>query len=373
MSGSVFPSRRVARRLWLVVHRWLGLTAGLLFVLVGLTGSLLVFDHAIDEWLNPDLLLSEHRSVGVPAQTIIESAERSYGASAIAMTKPRIDGGVWTVWFQSGNEELPHFTQVLVDPATAEVTGQRVWGEYLMSWIYRLHFRLLAGEPGGVVVGLIGIAAMLSIVSGIYLWWPLWRHSWRAALQVRPGKRVYDVHKSFGIFACVILFVIAFTGATMAFPNAFRILLASVGSLTEPPAELQSSSAAGAQSLTADQAITVAQRSFPDAQFDHLHPPADETGFYEVAFRQTGEVQQSFGRSQVFLDQYSGEVLAIRSPDAFTALDTFHAWQFPLHNGEALGLAGRWLVFFSGLMPAVLYVTGCWIWWKRRGRSKRHA
>ncbi|MGH7201474.1 MAG: PepSY domain-containing protein, partial [Planctomycetaceae bacterium] len=44
--------------------------------------------------------------------------------------------------------------------------------------------------------------------------------------------------------------------------------------------------------------------------------------------------------------------------------------QFPLHNGEAFGLAGRWIVFFSGLTPAVLYVTGVTIWWRRR-RSRR--
>src|SRR6056297_3493128 len=147
----------ILRKRWLVIHRWLGLTGGLLFVFLGLTGSVLVFDHAVDEWLNPRLLLSEGTGSRVPVEAVIEAAEQAYPGEALSLSKPRVANGVWTVWFQSGTEDRPIFTQVLVDPYTAEVTGQRVWGEYLMTWIYRLHFRLLAGPTGATIVGIAGI------------------------------------------------------------------------------------------------------------------------------------------------------------------------------------------------------------------------
>jgi len=51
--------------------------------------------------------------------------------------------------------------------------------------------------------------------------------------------------------------------------------------------------------------------------------------------------------------------------------DTFLAWQFPLHNGEAFGLTGRIAVFVAGIIPALLYISGIFIWWKKRkGRSR---
>lgn len=57
---------------------------------------------------------------------------------------------------------------------------------------------------------------------------------------------------------------------------------------------------------------------------------------------------------------------------AMTPADTYFAWQFPLHNGEAFGLPGRLVVFVSGLVPCGLYVTGILIWArKRRGRARR--
>jgi len=48
-----FKSRR---KLWLKVHLYLGLFAGAVFVLTGLTGSLLAFEFPLDEWLNAKLM-----------------------------------------------------------------------------------------------------------------------------------------------------------------------------------------------------------------------------------------------------------------------------------------------------------------------------
>jgi len=44
------------RKLWLKVHLYLGLVVGAVFVLIGLTGSLLAFESALDERLNSTLM-----------------------------------------------------------------------------------------------------------------------------------------------------------------------------------------------------------------------------------------------------------------------------------------------------------------------------
>lgn len=379
------------RKKWLLLHRWLGLSVGLVFVLLGLTGSLLVFDHAIDEWLNPELLLV--RPSGQPgerreasqleqprypsrpplAQSIIEAAERAASKPAISVSKPRVPNGVWTVWFSSGHESDPQFTAVYVDPTSLRITGQRVWGHDLMSWTYRLHYTLLAGRTGAIVVGLVGITLLVSILSGLVLWWPLWLHSLRAALAIRRGRLlVFDLHKSLGVASCAVLAVVGFTGVAMEFPATLRNMAAVAFSVTQTPPEPKSSTEAAGESVTADQAIVIAEKLFPDAEWDHLHPPASHGGVFEVALRQPGEVQRSYGRTQVFIDRYSGQVTAVIDPHQSTAADAFFAAQFPLHNGEAFGLAGRILVFVSGLAPAFLYVSGLMLWWRKR-RARRRA
>jgi uncharacterized iron-regulated membrane protein len=363
------------RKLWLKVHRWLGLTAGLLFVLLGLTGSLLVFDHAIDEWLNPELLLTEGAGQRCSLREVVARAEDAYPGNpsrAAAISSPRVRNGVWTAWFQSGTEEAPKWTAVYVDPYSGEITGQRVWGEDLVSLIYKLHYTLLGGNLGKKIVGIAGLVLMVSICSGVYLWWPLWKSGWRAGFAIRRGKRLnYDLHKTVGIFSTVVLLVIAFTGVYMIFPEWIKPVVTVFSPETNPPEELKSTASQTAQSITPDQAVAIANSRFPAASFCHFHPPEGTDGVYEVALRQPGEVQRSFGRTQVWIDQRTGTILAVRNPDDSTAADTFFAWQFPLHNGEAFGLVGRWVVFLSGLTPAVLYATGLFLWWRRGGSRRR--
>lgn len=376
--GRSGPNRTARlRRVWLKLHRWIGLSVGLLFVVIGLTGSVLVFDHAIDEWLNPDLLLTTGTGSTHSIEKIVAAAEQAFASHAShdshahSVTSPRVANGVWTVWFASGPEEDLRFTAVHVDPYTAQVTGQRVWGEDLLSWIYRLHFRLLAGETGAAVVGACGVVLIVSIITGVCLWWPLWKNGWRAAFALRRGSRFnYDLHKIVGITSTAFLMVIAFTGVYMEFPEWIKPAVTLFSEETPQPMGLMSDNARSAQPITPDEAVAIAERRFPSATFCHFHPPHEADGAYEVALLQPGEIQSSFGRTQVYIDRYTGNILAVRNPDDFTAADAFIAWQFPLHNGEALGLVGRWIVFFTGLTPAILYVSGFLVWWRKR-KSKR--
>jgi uncharacterized iron-regulated membrane protein len=360
------------RKLWLTLHRWLGLTAGLLFVLLGLTGSLLVFDHAIDEWLHPTLLLSQRNVPPRPLSELLAAAEEAMPEPVAAMSRPRIAGGVWTAWVQTGTDDEPQWTQVYVDPATAKVTGKRVWGTDLVGTVYRLHYTLLGGEWGETLVGIGGLLLMLSVVSGVYLWWPLLRNGWRAAFAIRSGIRFcYDLHKTLGIACSLVLLVIAFTGVYMIFPEWIKPIVAVVAQETREPKNLKTKATANHPRLSPEKVLAIAQRRFPDAQFDHFHPPLEKEGVYEMAFRQAGEIQRAFGRTQVWIDPGTGEILAVRDTRMATAADSFFASQFPLHNGEAFGLLGRWLVFFTGLAPAALYVTGLLLWWRKRTARRR--
>ena len=64
------------RKLWLKVHLYLGLFAGAVFVLVGLTGSLLAFELPLDEMLNAKLMTvqadRENKSY-LPLEAIVAS------------------------------------------------------------------------------------------------------------------------------------------------------------------------------------------------------------------------------------------------------------------------------------------------------------
>ena len=77
------------------------------------------------------------------------------------------------------------------------------------------------------------------------------------------------------------------------------------------------------------------------------------------------------GDTVVWINRYDGKILAVRDALRRRCGDRFLDWQFPLHNGEAFGLIGRIAVFVAGIIPALLYISGIFIWWKKRkGRSR---
>lgn len=64
--------RRRARRFWVQVHSVIGMTAGAMFVVIGLTGSLMVFSPPVDRALSPGLLRLPVDSIGGVDRTASE-------------------------------------------------------------------------------------------------------------------------------------------------------------------------------------------------------------------------------------------------------------------------------------------------------------
>jgi uncharacterized iron-regulated membrane protein len=79
------------------------------------------------------------------------------------------------------------------------------------------------------------------------------------------------------------------------------------------------------------------------------------------------------GNPWLYFDNVSGTYAGDSVPGTGSAGDVFLQAQFPLHSGRILGLPGRILISFTGLMVAMLSVTGIVIWARKRkhGLQKR--
>lgn len=369
------------RSVWRTVHLYTGLFAGAVLVLLGLTGSLLVFDHAIDEQLNPGLLTTEGAGPYRPLDAIVAAARTAHPEEDPALLMmPRTEGGVFVARFDRRTTAGGALTRVemAIDPYTAGVLGQREWGAYPLSFIYKLHYTLWLGETGETLVGIVGLLLLVSLATGLYLWWPL---AWplrngklRRAITLKRGagsaRRNFDLHKMGGVYGALMLLVIAFSGVYMAFPEYVRPIVERFSALTGGPAPV-ALPRPEATPISVARAVAIAGNIFPGAELKGVGLPQGPQGVYAVTLRQPGEAKKSWGGSRVWIDPYTGEVLAVRDPGKMTAGDVFLEWQFPLHNGEILGLAGRVLVFITGFTPLLLYVTGIKMWLRRRRSNAR--
>lgn len=357
------------------IHLCIGLSLGLFFSFLGLTGGLLVFEHEIDEWLNPKLLLSAENKDRPDLDKVLAAAvnyNRSFKVQRLET--PRSDTGVYLVrGIHTVNSESRPVT-IYVDPRTLMATGSRVWGEYPMSFIYKLHYTLLMGNQGSTVVGIAGVLLLFMVITGVILWWPK-KGKWKQAIGVKwRAKRIrviWDLHRSLGFFFSFLLAVVTISGIYMIFPVYVKPMISWVSPITQASIGLKSNPNHGLPTISPEQASYIAGSTFPNLELKRIYFPEGEEGVYRVVKRERNSVIKSSGYFQVWIEQYNGKVLATRSPDNFSGGDYFSALQFPLHNGEAFGLPGRLMILITSLMPTVLLTTGFLIWKRKRTQNLR--
>jgi uncharacterized iron-regulated membrane protein len=148
------------RTVLLKIHLYIALWLGVLLALAGVTGSLLVYKHAIDKWLNADMMQVEVQGEYQSFLSVIEAANQ---VSPIKdpphhLYLPREKDDVLMVRYQIKHPDPEHkghnhhFYEVMVNPYTGEILGHRDRDDALMTVILQLHYKLLAGDTGKLVM-----------------------------------------------------------------------------------------------------------------------------------------------------------------------------------------------------------------------------
>lgn len=379
---TIHQSRRIKwRKVWLGFHLYLGLSLGLVFVLAGLTGSLLVFYVELDEILNPTLQLSA---------TQVQQKPQSYEAifQAIRLAHPERNAA-WRLEMPRDNQAMLmaryykpvektglSFAPLIVwvNPYNAEVAGSRFWGDFAMTWLFDLHYALLLDGAGKTLMGIIGLLLLIPLLSGIYLWWPA-SGKLRQALSIKRGaskpRFVFDVHKTHGLYSFAVLLLLLVSGVVLELPTVFKPVINYLSPLYQAETN-QSLYQAGYSGISLDKAVAIATGRYPEAVLRWIETPDGQEGSYRIMLYQQGEPSFRFPKTTVWIDQYSGAVLSTRNPRLERNGDTFINWLHPLHNGEIAGMTGRLLVFVSGFIPAILYVTGIIRWLQKRRARRLH-
>ncbi|HET7776398.1 MAG TPA: PepSY domain-containing protein, partial [Azospira sp.] len=351
--------RRRCRAWLLALHRWLGLSLGLLFCLLGASGSLLVFYGEGDRFLNPELQL---RPAGPPhdldaVYALLQAAhpQRSGGWRLELPMAP--EQPVTARYYGPAEKAGLDFAPLLVavDPYRLEIVSQRFWGEFAATWLYNLHFTLLLDRSGRLLLGVAAVLLVLLLGLGTYLWWP---SPGRLGKALRPGagrssqRRIYDLHVLGGLYGLPLLLLLTLSGAVLEQPAWFKPLLAVFSPVDAVPAPAAEH---GAVLIGPQQARAIALGRVPGAEVRWLETPPAGGGNYRLRLYQPGDPSRRFPHTLVWIDAASGEVLAIRDPRQDSAADSLFNWLQPLHNGEAFGLPGRLLTALAGLLPLLLF------------------
>jgi uncharacterized iron-regulated membrane protein len=232
----------------------------------------------------------------------------------------------------------------------------------LLDSIDNVHQTLMAGDTGGWIIGLSGVLLLSNLALGFYAAWPK-RNQWRRSLNPGGGRnapaRLFGWHRALGLWVVVPALLLVSTGVLRVFSDGFEALIGG----SAPPAPTTPPDTRNIGLATVVQSALALQ---PQAQLAGVIFPDANTATWQVRLVEPGEWSRAYGQSRIFVDGRTGRVIgendAPRAPLAQQIADAI----FPLHTGEALGMAGRIAVLLIGAWLATMIALGACLWWTRR-------
>jgi uncharacterized iron-regulated membrane protein len=355
------------------IHRWLGLTLGVVFAVVALSGTLLLFQPQFFRWTHGEMIPGGLSPVPGSVDRWVDNARAAVPGlhGPIAIWPPHFDHNVSDAGMLIFDGRAPGglgntgFAAVLVAPATGEVLGVVDVDRSPAYAPLFLHGQLWAGGGGALVIGIVAISALLSLPMGLYLWWP--RSRLLAKLSPRPWRSTLThagrLHNWTGAWTVLLLFIVAGTGLYMVQPEWVEPVLGTLQGPSDPAGSPSSACAP----TTFDGAIERANALVPGATWKALEPQDAALKSWEITMTGASLAQQR--QTHVLADLECGGVAVSETPAKRSARSTVELWLRGVHEGSAFGTLGEVFMALVGLVPLVLVWSGARLWLRRRARA----
>jgi uncharacterized iron-regulated membrane protein len=370
------------RKSLVLVHRWVGIVAGLYVALIALSGIGMVFSTTFYEWeFGAD-------KVSVPMQ------DRPYAAPDIWLTKAEAKfGELPNVEGYFGPRATPMrisaptiiYTPVRPDGGDAHgvVTVNPYTGEPLAHFIaedswsmlpLKLHMSLfLPPAVSSWVLVALSIIIFGFAVSGLYLWWPGRKRVKPALVIPKPasvtGHRRF--HAGIGFWASPLLILAAVTGLMLTRFDVAEVIAAPFGtSAGFDPTSVRKAVCAPNMAASAGDALAAARAKYPGTELSSLFLPTADNPIHQILLRPAQSTVPARGNFEVIVDAKCGNVLFSRGDAEMKAGDTVLTYLVELHNGRLLGLFGEGVIVLQGVALLLLPLAGMTLFLRRRGRRK---
>lgn len=356
------------------LHRYLGLLCGLILVIIGVTGSLLVFEPELEhQWVEQQIgtIVPQENPVSIDhiLATVRTEVSRTSGLTLGNLLVPQDATSPYQARLWDTSD---HLVQLFIHPYTGQVMGTIPEANSWFQTALRLHYQLLAGNTGTIVVGTVGLLLFILSFTGIVLWsgWRKLIAGFKIKWKAHPKRISFDIHKVAGIIAAIFLGFTGFTGFCWNFYDWSSAIIYAITFTPKPP-ELVSIPIPGQTVLPASKLLTIADTALPNSMTTFVGVPSKPDGIVRIGKRQTHELSR-FGESEITLDPYTGRTLRVQDSKTLGLGDRILNAFVPLHYGTFWGLPSRLLYLFVGLAPLLLSITGFVMWWYRYRKKQPH-
>jgi uncharacterized iron-regulated membrane protein len=370
------------------LHSWLGLFNGVWLLILGVSGSLLVYYHEIDRWLNKDVLTvveKEHRlSVDSLCKIVRARQPDANGTNIIHFPTSKTDCYSFRIYSSDGSKSITHWWETYnidIDPYSGKILREGYYRDIrksFMHWLLNFHWSLNAGPPGLLVIALAGLLLFLNIITGVIIYRKYFFKAlaFRAPIQWKNWRTgTSGLHRYIGVWSLLFNVLIFYSGLQMNW-NAFD------KETWIPPKVMEHNNEKYA---SIDKMIADVQNIYPGFEAKYFYIPFTKTivgGINTENARAMGNIPGTASiipesSSSVAFNINTGAVIEKKNINEeikkMSWWGKFNAIVYSFHVGSFAGSFSRILYVFIGLTPALLSISGFMLWWRRKKKISKRA
>jgi uncharacterized iron-regulated membrane protein len=358
------------RKILFWLHLSTGSVMGIVILIMSVTGFLLAFERQIKVWADREYRFVEIPVIAkrLPFDTLLKRVQRSEGSQPTDVAvHPQPNA---SFEFSFGRERT-----IYVNPYSGVVLGSsssavRAFFGAVEKWHRALGQELRKPGWGRMLTGACNLGFLFLVSSGFFLWWPkkwTW-HRVRSALLFQRGlagrARDWSWHTVTGIWCAAPLFLIVLTGAVMSYQWINNLLytlsrspLPTAGQRLSGPSRPGEPSAKTQNPKNLDMLFAIAEKQIPQWETISLRltGSARDTLTFSI---DSGNGGQPNKRSQLSLDEKTGQVLRWEPFSSYSLGRRLRAWARFVHTGEAGGITGQLIAAVASLGASFLVWTG---------------
>mgnify|MGYP001406676983 FL=1 len=218
------------------------------------------------------------------------------------------------------------------------------------------------------------------LISGIILWWPKNKKATRQRFKIkwntRWRRKNYDLHNVLGFYISLIAIILALTGMVFGFQwfakGVYQVAGGEKELLYIEPASDTTQMMTQSDIPAGDRLYAKLRAENPTAEVMEVHAPESNTAPILVT---VNEDDGTYWKTDYrYFDQYTLKELPVKhiygKVEEAKSADKLLRMNYDIHTGAIIGLPGKILAFFASLIAASLPVSGFYIWWGRRKKSK---
>lgn len=370
----------MSKKVFFQIHWFLGITAGLILSLMGVTGAIYSYDQQILKWLNQDSYVVE------AAQTPKLSPAQLY--QHFNQQQPEIEINSITIAADPTASSTVNIKKegarrgynMMVNPYTAEVLPD-IKGRDTLQFIQRLHRNLTAGEFGAQITGASTLMLIFFVLSGIYLRFPK-KHSIKQWLFIKPKLKgrnfIWDLHAVVGTWVIVFYLLFACTGLYWSYDWWRAGMFKVIG--VEQPQRNQQNNERGKDKqpkLTNAQLNTILMQTWTgvNAQIGReyssltLNIPKNADAKVELSFVDTIP-QHERARNQAIYNYQDNKFEKFELYEDKKLNEKIMSSMLPVHRGSFFGSTYQFIAMLASLAMPLFFVTGWMLYLKRRKQKK---